>query len=108
MIWEDSIKKLIASAVAAAIYLAIAGYFVREDRTASGGGWISLQGLLSAIVTMPVSFPLEYLGHKMDYKSNWQMGGAILVSGALVFGVVYGTLSLVGLVLISKPVQPRP
>lgn len=108
MIQEASIKKLIAAAVAAVIYMAIAGYFVREDRTASSGGWINLQGLLSAIVTMPVSFPLEYLGHKMDYKSNWQIGGAIMVCGALVFGVVYGAIGLVGLVLISKPVRPRP
>ena len=87
--------------------MVLAGLLVREDRTTSTGGFITLGGLVSTIVTMPVSFPLEYLDHKLDYKSNWQMGAAILVCGALVFGVAYGALSLVGLVLISKPVQPR-
>ena len=108
MIREAPIKKLIVSAVVAGLYMVVAGFFVREDRTSSTGGWINLQGLQSAIITMPVSFPLEYWGHKIDFRNNWQMGGAILACGLLVFAVVFGLLSLVELVLISKPVQPRP
>jgi len=95
------------AAVLAVAYMVTAAMLVRADRVESTGGWISLQGLVSAIVTMPVSFPLEYLDHKLDYRNNWQMGAAILVCGAIVFALAYGAMSLFELVLVSKPARPR-
>ena len=78
----------------AIIYMLLAAAMVCEDRKSQTGSFISLQGMLSALVTLPVAFPLEYLGHKLNYKSNLQMAAAIAVCGTLVLVIIWGTLSL--------------
>jgi len=83
-----------------------AACLVQTDRTTSAGGWISLQGMVSALITAPVSFPLEFCGQKLDYKSNVQMGAAILVCGVIVFAVAMGAFSLVQYLWISLRSAP--
>lgn len=90
----------------AVVYTLVAAAMVREDRKSHTGGFINLQGMLSALVTLPVAFPLEYLGHKLDYKSNLQMAAAITVCGILVLGTIWGTLSL-GAALWTTEAAPR-
>ena len=86
----------------ALVYMCLAAAFVREDRKSHTGGFINLQGMISAIATLPVAFPLEYLGHKINFRSNVQMAAAILVCGGLVFSVVFGVINL-GAYLIDRP-----
>lgn len=85
--------KLIIAAIIALGYVVLAGALVREDRKTSTGGFINLQGMLSGLLTLPVAFPLEYAGHKLDYRSNWQMGLAIIFCAGLIFGICLGVMS---------------
>ncbi|MEO6002764.1 MAG: hypothetical protein ABIZ04_06785 [Opitutus sp.] len=87
----------------AVVYMCLAAAFVREDRKSHTGGFINLQGMISALATLPVAFPLEYLDHKINFRSNLQMGAAILVCGGLVFGVAFGVMNL-GAYLVDRPV----
>ena len=79
---------------AALVYMVFAAAMVREDRKSPTGGFINLQGMMSALVTLPVAFPLEYFGHKLDCKSNLQMAAAMATCGILVLVIIWGTLSL--------------
>lgn len=101
-----SSPKFITALIVAVAYMIIAAAFVREDRKTSTGGFINLQGMVSALATMPVAFPLEYAGHKLNFRSNLQMAAAILCCGALVFFSVYGVLALGSAAFASKPVAP--
>src|SRR4051812_40935178 len=94
--------KVIAATAVAVLYIVLAAGFVREDRKTHTGGFINLQGMLSGLVTLPVAFPLEYWGHKINFRSNWQMAGAILVCAALIFGVIYGAISFVTFATASE------
>ena len=96
--------KLTIAAVVALVYVFLAAAFVREDRKTHTGGFISLQGMMSAIVTLPMWFPFEYMGHKLDYRSNWQMGLAIALCGALIFGLILCGFVFVTYVSGSQPV----
>ncbi|MEI9863509.1 MAG: hypothetical protein WDN00_02935 [Limisphaerales bacterium] len=84
------ITRLSVSIAIAILYMVIATGFVRDDRKSHTGGFINLQGMMSSIVTMPVAFALEYAGHKIDFRSNWQMGAAIALCGGLVFALTFG------------------
>ena len=67
-------------------YSAFATWVVFTERTAvPGGGWISLKGMGSYIVTLPVSAPLEWLGGKPDYRKTWDMAVAILLCATIVY-----------------------
>jgi len=75
----------------ALIYIAIAIWVVFTERTSSGGGgWISLNGMASYIITMPVSLPMEMLGAKPDYQKTFDMAAAILICATLVYFVGAG------------------
>lgn len=76
--------------VLAAIYIAIAVWVVISERTSPGGGWISLNGMASFLITFPVSAPLEIMGARPDYQKNIDIGGAVLVCAALVYFVGAG------------------
>jgi hypothetical protein len=84
--------KFTAASAIAIIYMLVAVGFVRSDRGSNNGGFINLQGMMSLIMTLPVTASLECLGHKIDFRSNWQMGAAILFCGALLFGMSFGVL----------------
>jgi hypothetical protein len=68
------------------VYVAFAVLAVIADRAPSkGGNWITLSGMGSLIITLPVSAPMEILGAKLDYRSNVQMAFAIAVCAGLVY-----------------------
>jgi hypothetical protein len=72
--------------VLAAIYAAFAIWVVISERTSPpGGGWISLSGMASYLITFPVSAPMEILGARPDYRKNIDIGAAILVCAMLVY-----------------------
>ena len=73
-------------AVLALVYVVLAIWVVVSERTSpGGGGWISLNGMASFLVTFPVSMPLEMLGARPDYQKTLDIGAAILVCAALVY-----------------------
>src|SRR5690242_12825562 len=98
---ERGMAKLIVAAVITVAYVAFAVAIIHTDRTTGTGHFISLNGLVSAVVTAPDSFPFDFLGHPLDYKNNVHMGIAILVSGILVFAVSYGAMSLAQSIWVS-------
>lgn len=81
----------ITGGIASLLYTVAAIFVVYQERHgSSGGGWISLSGMASWLVTAPVSLPFELLGAKLDFRSNVHMAFAILVCAALVYGVGLG------------------
>ena len=76
--------------VLAAIYIAIAVWVVFTERTNPSGGWISLNGMASFLITFPVSAPLEIMGARPDYQKNIDIGAAILACAALVYAIGAG------------------
>lgn len=77
--------------VVAVIYIALAIWVVVSERTSTGGGgWISLNGMASYIITMPVSMPMEMLGARPDYQKTFDMAAAILICAGLVYFVGAG------------------
>jgi len=68
------------------LYIAVAIYAVASDRSsAGGGGWITLKGMGSALVTLPITFLAEALGMKPDYRRNSDMTLAIGACALLVY-----------------------
>ena len=78
-------------AALALIYVAIAIWVVVSERTSPpGGNWISLNGMGSYLITLPVSAPLEMVGTRPDYQKTLEIGAAILVCVALVYFIGAG------------------
>jgi hypothetical protein len=87
-------------AVLAVLYAALAIFVVTVERApGSGGGWISLSGMGSYLVTLPVSAPFDLLGQKLDYKRNLDMGFAVLACATLVYLAGAGLAWLVSQIL---------
>ena len=80
-IWLISIPGLVVGL----IYCGCAACIIHHDRTHSSGGWINLSGLVSALVTAPVWFPLEYLGMKPNFRKNSQMAALVLGCAVIVY-----------------------
>ncbi len=93
--------KFVAAAVIAILYIVLAVGCVRADRGQSTGGFINLQGMMSALATLPVALPLECFGHKLDFRNNWQMTLVIAVCSGLVFGLGLGLLGLAEFMWVS-------
>lgn len=87
----------------ALVYLVFAVWVVFSERTQSAGGWISLSGMATWIVTFPVSAPLDALGMKPDYRKNVDMALTIAVCTLLVYFVMAGAAWLVRTMLSSGP-----
>lgn len=70
----------------AILYIAFAAWVVFSERTSPpGGGWISLNGMASFLVTFPVSAPMEMMGARPDYHKTLDIGAAILACAVLVY-----------------------
>ena len=95
--------RFVTALIIAIVYVIIAIAVVREDRRSTSGGFISLHGMISALATMPVWFPLEYAGYQPNFRSNLQMASAILSCAVLVFFTAYGVLTLGSAAFSSKP-----
>ena len=67
----------------AAIYAAGAWFVIRCDRTPHNGSWFSLNGILSFLLTLPMSWSAMRLGRKLDYRRNDHMLFAVAGTGLL-------------------------
>jgi hypothetical protein len=77
--------------VLALVYLAFAIWVVITERSSSGGGgWISLPGMGTWIVTAPVSAPFEMMGMRPDFRKNIDMALTLAACAALVYFVGAG------------------
>lgn len=72
----------------AACYAIVAVYVIACDRAPHRGGWIRLNGVLSMLVTLPVSWLVMRMGYRFDHRRNVPMvlavGGTALLVTALV------------------------
>jgi hypothetical protein len=85
---------MIAAGAITAVYLILAIGVVRADRETHTVGFISLQGMMSTLATLPVALPMEHWGRKINFRSNLEMGAAIFFCASLLFGVIFGGLVL--------------
>jgi hypothetical protein len=91
--------------VLAVIYIVLAVGVLWQDRTGTGGGnWISLSGMSTYLVTIPVSAPFELMGAKLDYKKNIDMALAIGGCAVLVYLVGAG-LGWIAKMMFAPPPQ---
>ena len=67
----------------AAVYTAAACFVIRCDRTPHRGTFINLNGILSFLITLPVSWSAMRLGRKLDYRRNDHMLLAVAGTGLL-------------------------
>ncbi len=88
-------------AVLAVLYLAVAIWIVRQDRQSRGGGWITLNGMASSLITLPVSVIGEKLGARPDYRRNVDMTFAIGVCTVLLYFTGAGLGKLAHFIFIS-------
>ena len=100
-----SVHKIIAAGIIAGVYIVLAIGLVRADRQTHTGGFISLQGMLSGLVTLPVTFLLEYCGHRINFRSNVEMGAAILGCAALFFLLTFGVVAFADYIWNWTPAQ---
>lgn len=82
-------------AVLAVLYLAAAIWIVGGERRSTGGGWITLNGMGTFLITLPVSALGEKLGARPDYRRNMDMTFAIGVCAILIYllGAALGKLA---------------
>ena len=96
------------------IYVVIAIYVIWDDRTHTGGGWISLNGMTSFLVTLPISaFVNELLGYRLDFRRNIDMAFAVLGTATCVYFALFGIGTLLHTmfsshVIPTPPTEPRP
>jgi hypothetical protein len=89
-----SIPTSYVGAVLAAVYIACAVYVVSDERRGHGGGWISLNGMATFIVTFPISAPAELLGMRPDHRKNIDMVFAIGGTAAILYFATAGAGAL--------------
>ena len=88
--------------ILAALYVIVAVVVVVSERGASGGGgWISLKGMGSYLITIPVSLLGEKLGMRPDYRRNLDMAFAIGVCAMLVYLLGAGIEKLARMIFSS-------
>jgi hypothetical protein len=83
------------------LYVAVAMFIVAADRKPHNGSWISLNGILSFLVTFPVSALGERWGMRPDYRKNLDMAFAISACAVLVYFVGAGLGALAKLLFSS-------
>jgi hypothetical protein len=97
------IPRSVFGAILAAIYATFAIVAVTSDRDpSSGGGWISLRGMISFLATFPVSAFGEMMGTKLDYRRNLDMAFAISVCSVLIYFVGAGIGKIVRLIFTNE------
>lgn len=77
---------LVIGLCVAAVYVAVAVFVIVCDRAPHRGGWISLNGILSLLVTLPIAWLAAKCGRPLDHRRTMD----------LLFGVVGTTLLVAG------------
>lgn len=92
-------------------YAAFAIVVVWQDRNSTGGGWISLNGMASYLITFPISAFFDVLlSFKLDYRRNLDMAFAILGTATCVYFALFGAATLIQTMFASPappPANPR-
>lgn len=71
-----------------AVYVAVAGFVIACDRAPHRGGWISLNGILSLLVTLPIAWLMAKCGRPLDPRRTPDLVVGVLGTALLVAGVV--------------------
>ena len=58
-------------------YAVVAASVIALDRRPGGGSWINLSGLVSGLITFPITALAEQCGRRLDYRSNVDMTVAV-------------------------------
>ena len=87
--------------VLAVIYIAVASFLVASDRGSTLVGWMSLNGIVTFLITFPVSFIGEKLDMRPDFRRNADMAFAIGVCAVLVYFIGVGLAKLARLLFAS-------
>jgi hypothetical protein len=93
------------------VYVAFAIFIVWQDRNSHGGGWISLDGMISYLITFPVSaFFDALLSFRLDHRRNLDMAFAILGTATCIYFALFGAATLLHTMFSSHapPSPPRP
>ncbi len=80
--------------VMAGLYGLTAVTTVTLERQNTSGGWITLRGMGTYLVTLPVSGIGEWLGHRFDYRRNFDMIVAVGTCTVMVYFVSAGVVKL--------------
>lgn len=80
---------------------------VQERKPSTGGNWITLPGMASFIVTLPVSGVCELMGAKLDSRKNTHMALAVGGCALLVYCVGAGAEWLFSRLPIADLNAPR-
>ena len=83
--------QVLIPAILSVIYCVVTLKIVFVERTRPGGGWISLNGMGTFLATFPGAILFQALG-RFDYKSNLQVSVSLLITAAVVFGLVFGVM----------------
>ena len=70
---------------AASVYLVLTAYVLIDEARNPSGGWISLHSLLPALVTFPISFPLEWMGLLPDLSKGMNAGTMVFACSLLIY-----------------------
>lgn len=83
------------------IYIVVAIFIVAGDRGSNSGGWISLNGIMTFLITFPVSFLGEKWGMRPNFRRNADMAFAIGVCAVLVYFIGVGLAKLARIIFQS-------
>lgn len=79
----------------ALLYAVIGVYLIHEDYVSHSGGFISLKGMLTDLVTAPISFPAEKFNLPFQPLNPWHAGLALFICALLIYAIVAGIESLI-------------
>jgi hypothetical protein len=80
---------LLIPAAISTLYCTAVAFAAHGDRTSQSGGFISLRGMSTWLATLPGSLLFDpMLGH-FDVTSNIHVGVSMLLSAALIFGILF-------------------
>jgi hypothetical protein len=71
-----------------AVYVAVAAFVIVCDRAPHRGGWISLNGILSLLVTLPIAWLAAKCGRPLDPRRTADLVVGVLGTALLVAGGV--------------------
>ncbi len=78
-----------------ALYCIAAGVVCYNERSSTGGGgFISLRSMGAWLVTLPGSLLFDPVLGNFNVDNNLHVGASMLITAAILFGIVYGVLKI--------------
>lgn len=74
-----------AGLFAAIVYILPAAYVLIDESRHPTGGWVSLRSLLPALITFPISFPLEWMGMLPDLSKPETTACLVVACAMLIY-----------------------